>query len=358
MRVKSDTLKRLVVEIFKGAGSEPAEAEIVADHLVTCNLVGHDSHGVIRVLPYVTAVHDKRVFPNRHVKVVADFGALSILDADDGYGQVAGREALDHAADRSEKFGVGVVAMRACGHIGRVGAYAEQAAERGKLSLLMVNAPKVGGGEIAPFGGVEARLGSTPYAMSMPRRGKPPLLLDFATASVAMGKIRVARNRGERLPMKCIITRDGEYTDDPNAVYDERHGSVMPFGAHKGYALNVFGEVFAGLLSDGGTKKPGKADRIQQSKNNAFIMVIDPSTVGDMEHFQDEFRTFADFVTDAKRAPGQEILMPGDVEDRTRRQRLRDGIQLDDNTRDQLLKAAESVGFARAEAERLLHESA
>ncbi len=351
--VMSNALWRLIAEIFKGAGSHEEEAGIVADHLVTANLVGHDSHGVIRTLPYVNAVHDDRVVPNAHAREVSAFGGVAILDGDFGYGQVVGREAMEVAADRAEANGVAMVALRNAGHVGRLGAYPEQAAERGKLSLVMANSPKTGGGEIAPFGGTRSTLGAGPIAMGVPREDSHPVVLDISTASVAMGKVRVARNKGERLPMKCIITSDGSFTDDPNAVFDERHGSVVPFGDHKGYGLNLFTDIFAGLLSDGGTKRPGTPDRIGQSTNNLFAVVIDPATFGDAEHIQRELEQFITFVTDADPVPGQEILVPGDVEARVRAERLNNGVMLDDNTWDQVLQAADKVGIPADAAERL-----
>ncbi|MEX2642366.1 MAG: Ldh family oxidoreductase [Acetobacterales bacterium] len=352
-QVTSNALWRLIAEIFKGVGSKQEEAEIVADHLVTANLVGHDSHGVIRTLPYVAAVLDDRVVPNSHARLAADFAAVSIFDGEAGFGQVVAREAMAAAIERSEKFGVAMTALRNAGHVGRLGAYPEQAAEAGKMSIVMANSPKLGGGEIAPFGGTRSTLGAGPIAMGAPRKGHHPMILDISTASVAMGKVRVARNKGEKLPIKCIVTKDGSFTDDPNAVYDDRHGSVVPFGAHKGSGLNIFTDIFAGLLSDGGTKKPGEPDRIAQSKNNLFAIVIDPATFGDVEHIQQEFAQFVDFVADADPIPGQEVLMPGDMEVRLKKQRLQDGLKLDDNTWDQVLQAAEKAGIDRESAERL-----
>src|SRR5262249_40289939 len=138
-RIKAPRLAAVGARIFAGAGSTPEEAGLVADHLVEANLVGHDSHGVIRIKKYVDWAKAGQVLPNRHVEIVADRGAALLVDGGFGYGQVIGREAMALAAERAGKFGFAAVAIRNSGHLGRIGAWAEQLAAAGYVSFHFVN---------------------------------------------------------------------------------------------------------------------------------------------------------------------------------------------------------------------------
>jgi hydroxycarboxylate dehydrogenase B len=344
-RVAPADLSRIGVEIFAAAGSAPEEARLVADHLVEANLVGHDSHGVIRIKKYVGWLKAGQVLPNRHARLVNDRGAAVLIDGDFGYGQVIGREAMAIAAERAGKFGFAVAAIRNSGHLGRIGAWAEQLAAAGYVSFHFVNTSGFGI-LVAPHGGRDRRLSANPIAAGTPVAGGPPLVLDIATSVIAEGKIQVSRNKGEKIPPGMILDSAGRPTTDPEAFYADPPGAILPFGGHKGSGLSFFCEVIAGSLTGGFSSHPGTptAGRLV---NNMVSLAFDPAAFGGADFFADDLaRLIAWTKASPPAEPGGSVLLPGEIELRTRRDREANGIPLDAETRAQIIAAGETVGVA------------
>src|SRR3989442_8078144 len=151
MNLRHDRLKRLIATIFETAGCHEHEAERVGHYLVEANLVGHDSHGVIRVPPYVTWLLDGKIFANKHAEVVFENDVLAVVDGQFGFGQVLGEEAMALGIKKASKQGVAVIALRNSGHLGRIGDWAILAARAHKGSPHFVN-HKRGGGLAAALG--------------------------------------------------------------------------------------------------------------------------------------------------------------------------------------------------------------
>jgi hydroxycarboxylate dehydrogenase B len=353
MGIAAAPLRDLVQAIFERAGSDTAEARAVADHLIEANLMGHDSHGVIRVAPYIELLRSGKWLANRHAKIVKDAGALVVVDGGQGLGQVIAKEAIELGIERARSHGVAVVGVRHSGHMGRIGAWAEQAAAAGLVSLHFVNTTGFGI-QVAPFGGSDRRLSVNPIALGVPRPGREPLIHDISTGTIAAGKIRVARNKGDLLPEGAIIDKEGRPTRDPEAFFTDPPGALTTAAGHKGYGLALFVEVLAGALTGGGSGHPDNptADR---PINNLLSILIDPERMAGTEALAADLERLCAYVTASPPAtPGGEVLLPGEIERRTRAQRLADGIPLDPNTLDQLRGAARPVGVSEAEIDRAI----
>src|SRR6476661_726599 len=235
MRVAADRLRQLVATILGRGGSEPAEADLVAGHLVDANLAGHDSHGVSLIPQYVRHLQEGLVVPNTTAKVLKDDGAFLMFDGQRGFGRRVAGEAIAGAIARARESGVAVMTLANAHHIGRVGAYGELASGAGLVSLHFVNVTDHRA-TVAPFRGTDARFVTNPVCIAVPGTERhAPLLLDMATSQVAMGKIRVAKNEGKPAPEGALIDSKGLPTRDPNVMYSEPNGALLPFGGHKGY---------------------------------------------------------------------------------------------------------------------------
>jgi len=341
MNVRHDRLTRLVSTIFAAAGCREHEAERIGHYLVEANLVGHDSHGVIRVLPYVRWLADGKVVPNQTLQVVFENEVLALTDGRFGFGQVMGEEAMQLGLAKVNKQGVAVVGLRNSGHLGRIGDWALMAARANKLALHFVNTS--GGGILAaPFGGTSRRLSANPIAAAVPVKNGPPILLDISTCAIAEGKVRVAFNKGVSVPDNCLLDGQGRPTNDPKAFYANPPGAILPFGAHKGYGLSIIVEMLAGALTGGSCSNP----QTRHVANNMLTILMDPAAFQEYEDFAREVERFIAFVkTSDKAAPGGDILMPGEIEERTKERRLRDGIELDDNTWQQIIEACQSLSI-------------
>jgi hydroxycarboxylate dehydrogenase B len=205
MRVTADRLRRLTSTILKSGGSDTAEADLVAEHLVQANLAGHDSHGVGMMPTYVRHLQTGLVVPNTRAKLMKDDGALLMFDGARGYGRCVAGEAMAAAIARCRQTGVVAMTLANAHHIGRVGAYGEQASTAGLVSLHFVNVADHRG-LVAPFRGSDGRFSTNPVCIALPGTDRqPPLLLDMATSAIAMGKVRVARNVGKLLPDGLLI---------------------------------------------------------------------------------------------------------------------------------------------------------
>ena len=305
--------------------------------------MGHDSHGVIRITSYLRWIADGKVVPGQRVSVVRERPAFLALDGNFGFGQTVAHEAMEMGIDRARRHGTCSLTLRNAGHIGRVGAFAEMAALEGLVTLHFVNTSGFAL-LVAPFGGIDRRLSANPIAAGFPVAGREPIVVDVATATVAEGKIMVAINKGEQLPPGAIIDGHGRPTTDPGDFYATPPGAILPFGGHKGSALSVVCEAFAGALTGGGATNPGNATA-GRLVNNLFCLLLDPGML-EIGEYDAEMARFAQWVTSARpAAPGGEVLLPGDVERRVRAQRQASGIPLDAATVAQLNEAAAGVGL-------------
>jgi len=343
-RIEQGRLRAFVEQVFARAGSSPDEARIVADHLVDANLKGHDSHGVIRVAKYVEWVRSGQLLPNQHAAIVKDSAALVVLDGGFGYGQVIGREAMDLAAERARRGGLCAVAIRNAGHLGRIGAWPEQLAQAGLVSIHFVNTSGFGI-LVVPHGGSDRRLSANPIAAGAPRPGRAPLILDIATSTIAEGRIQLARNRGESLEPGLVVDGSGQPTTDPAALYTDPPGAIFPFGGHKGSGLSVFCEILAGSLTGGRSSHPENptAGRLV---NNMLSLAFDPAAFPDNTFDEDVMRLAAWTKASSPLETGGEVLLPGELEERIARDRRRTGVPIDPETVRHLAASAASLGVA------------
>jgi uncharacterized oxidoreductase len=344
---KHEAVERLVAAIFARAGSSGDEARTIARHLVEANLVGHDSHGVIRVPAYIDWLRKGLILANRSAKVVFENDVIAVVDGQFGFGQVIGEQAMAIGIAKARKLGMAAVALRNSGHLGRIGDWAIMAADAGLVSLHWVNTSGAGI-LVAPFGGTDRRLSANPMAAGVPVAGGKPIVADLSTCVIAEGKIKVALNKGVEVPPNAIIDGQGRPTRDPKTFYADP-GAILPIAAHKGYVLSVICEVLAGALTGGGASNP-KNPTATRVLNGMFTILLDPAVFTAAPSFAADIHRFIDWVKASRPAtPGGEILMPGEPEERTRADRVANGLPLDNATWSQLVETAASVGIPQAE---------
>lgn len=347
MRVDSRDLRTVIESTFIHAGSAPGEAEIVAGHLVEANLVGHDSHGAIRTANYTDWLRTGTVKANRHARVVHDGGAMICVEGEGGFGQVIAREAMELGINRVFETGLAVLGIRDCGHLGRIGAWAEMAAEAGLVSIHFVNTSGLGI-LVAPFGGSDRRLSANPIAAGVPIPGRTPVILDIATSTIAEGKIQVARNKGQWLPEGSVLDGHGTPTRDAERFYGDPPGAILPFGGHKGSGLSFLCEVLAGSLTGGFSSHPDNPTA-GWLVNNMLTILLEPGCFSSADAYAEDVSRLARWVTGSPPAePGGAVLLPGDAERQTKADRLDRGIPIDANTLEQVRAAAASVNVPRA----------
>ena len=338
-RFHAEELNRVSRSILEAVGTPGDIASVVASSLVDANLAGHDSHGIIRLTSYVANVRSGQVKAQARPEVVPLGGACGRVDGAWGWGQPSAHLATDTVADLARAHGIGLVTIARCNHVGRLGEYVEKLNAIGLMSLMTCNARPA----VAPYGGYTRLLGTNPVAWGAPRdRDRPPLVVDFATAAIAEGKLKVAHAVGSQAPAGSVLDKHGRPSQQTGAFYDG--GALTTFGGHKGFGLSVMAELMGGVLSGSGVSSVAGYD----NGNGTALIAIDVERFEPIARFTDQVEAFADLLHSAPRAPGfDEILTPGEPEWRARRQRAEEGVPVPDGTQRAINELAAELGVGR-----------
>ncbi|MCA1685763.1 MAG: Ldh family oxidoreductase, partial [Planctomycetia bacterium] len=267
-------LTDFVAAIFRDAGVPEGEAWTVASSLVGANLRGHDSHGVMRAPQYVGFLEKGEYRTGVALLVEHETPAVVVCDGQWGFGQVQAHRLIDKILPKAKALGLASGTARDVGHIGRLGEYAERAAEQGLILIATVN--NCGAGQrVAPPGGVAPRLGTNPLCVAVPTAGEP-VVLDFGTSVVAEGKVRVYHINKQPVPEGWLLDPDGLPTTDPSVLYNAPLGSILPMGgaqAYKGFGLALVLDMLSGGLTGGRSSHPGAPPA---RGNNVVFIAFDP----------------------------------------------------------------------------------
>jgi uncharacterized oxidoreductase len=347
--VPSDTLHQLTMAICRAVGSTEREAELVANHLVAANLAGHDSHGVGMLPFYVQAWTEGKLKPNQHPEVVGGKGPILVIDGHQGFGQAIAYEAMELGMAKAREEGAAITALRNSFHIGRIGYWSELCAKNGFASMHYVNVVD-NSPIVAMYGAAEPVMSTNPYSAAMPGpNGSPMVLLDMATSKIAMGKARVAYNKGVPVPDESLLDGEGQPTTDPGCMFPERTGALIAMGDHKGSGLALICELFAGALTGGRTLQP-EHPRSGGAINNMLSVIIDPGAINDVDATTREAEAMVKAAKGAKVRDGfDEILLPGEPEAIQRKLRSEKGVDVDATSWQEILAAAETAGVSSGE---------
>jgi LDH2 family malate/lactate/ureidoglycolate dehydrogenase len=326
--------------LFEAVGTPAETAAFISNSLVAANLTGHDSHGVIRILQYIEVVESGALDPKAEPEIVSVDGATLKVDGKWGWGQPAFQLATLQTIELARQYGIAIGVVDRCFHVGRVAPYVETIARAGMIGLAMANA----GAAVAPYGARTRVMGTNPMAWAVPGHDADyPFALDVATAQIAEGKVRVARNKGVPVPEGVIVNIDGAPSVDPNDFYDG--GALMAFGGHKGSGFSILAQMLGRGLA-GQTQERLKGHR---GGNGPVVIAIDPSRFGPLDLFRDAVSEEAERVRQSTPAEGfDEVLMPGDKEVREQANREAAGCIVDDTTWQALVGEAKRFGLPEA----------
>jgi uncharacterized oxidoreductase len=335
-------LEKQITKIVQAMGSSAEEANTVAHNLVLANLKGHDSHGVGMIPRYVEAFLEGALKINQACHVQSDLGSLLVLDAQQGYGQIVGEQAMQMGIERAQKHGSCIVSLSNAHHLGRIGHFAEIAAGNGLVSIHLVNV--LSSPVVAVWGGGDGRHGTNPFCIGVPIKNQAPFILDFATSRVAQGKMRVAHNQGKTMEPGFLIDQKGRPTQDPGVVVkpnaDGKMGALMPFGEHKGSGLAIACELLAGALTGSGTWKP-RPKKSRAIWNGMLSILINPQSTNTQEQFDAEVASFVSWVKQSPAAhPSSPVQVAGEPELAIMQTRMKQGIEIDDQTWADIVHAA------------------
>ncbi|GGE50526.1 lactate dehydrogenase [Agaricicola taiwanensis] len=334
-------LETYAARVFETAGLPAGDAAIIAADLVRANLRGIDSHGVSRIPMYLERLRRGLVNAKPNIAVKRMAGAVAEVDADNGMGFLASHRAMDEAISLARDAGIGLVGVKNSTHFGMGALYALQAIEAGFVSLIFTNSSPA----IPMWGARTTFLGASPIAAGVPGGKHPPYVMDMAMTVIARGKIRLAAMRGEKIPEGLALDNEGNPTTDAAKAFE---GVCLPFGGVKGSVLGTLMDLLSGVLTGanfGGEVKSLYFDHSGPQNVGHLFFAIRPDLFMSMEDFETRMDAFVDRAKALPRAAGvDEILIPGEPEQRTENQRRATGIPITDNVIADLTEEAKRAG--------------
>jgi LDH2 family malate/lactate/ureidoglycolate dehydrogenase len=330
-----DTIRRICLEILEAVNTPREEAEIVADSLVKADLRGLNSHGISRLPSYVTRIENGTIVPGAPFAVVRETPSTALIDGECGFGQVIGVKAMRLAIEKARVSGTGAVSVRNTNHFGMSAYYALKALEKDLIGIVTCNT----GPYVVPWGGRIRMLGTNPIAIAIPSGQEIPFVLDMATSAVSLGKIEQAAKEKKPIPEGWAVNQKGEVTTN---AQDALHGALLPFGGPKGFGLSLIIDILSGALSGAACLTHTRSLYPENEKSNMgqFYLALNVDSFIPVQ----EFKARVDCVISELKSspPGfgfHEILIPGEIEYRTEKKRLKEGIPIDDET----MRAMESL---------------
>jgi len=330
----ADVLAAVTSRVLSGLGAPDDLSTLVAKSLVLSNLVGHDSHGFIRLIEYSGWVDAGQLNPGARPCLSWSKGSTALVDGRWGWGQAAAALGVAQAIETARENGAATVVLSRSNHVGRLGEWVDALANAGLMGLAFCN---TGGAAVAPHGGVKRVMGTNPFAWSMPGPDGMNLVLDFSTAMIAAGKVVLAAMSGGEIPRGVLLDRAGRPTTRAADLDDG--GALLAFGGHKGSGLSILIEVAAGLLA--GTLPAA----ISQSGygNGTVIIAVDVARYTAPDVVAAVSRQFAD-VVHASAGTGT-VLLPGELEAKTRAERAVHGISVAAGVQRQVAQLAGKLGI-------------
>ncbi|MEM7377464.1 MAG: Ldh family oxidoreductase [Pseudomonadota bacterium] len=333
-------LARFASAVYEAMGVAPSSAFTVADSLAQADAWGHPSHGVMRTFWYAKRIASGATRLDRSPEVVVDASALAVVDGHNGIGQVVAQTAMHEAVDRAKRFGVGAVAVRHSGHFGTAMYFTRQAAQQGCVALMSTNASPA----MAPWGGMEKRVGTNPWSVAAPAGRYPPMLLDIANTAVARGKLYVAQQRGEPIPLGWAMDAGGQPTTD---AAEGIAGTILPMAGHKGYAIATVMDVLSGVLSGSrfGEDVVGPYVPDGDSGVGHLVVAIDIAACRPLAEFHADMERYIERLKSTPTAPGFEtVCYPGELEAEAEARHRIEGIVLPEVTVRELNEGASALG--------------
>lgn len=326
--------------VYAGEGVPEADARLLADTLVQADLWGHQSHGVLRLGWYFERLRNGVMKPVTEPEILIDAGAVAVIDGHDGVGQVLTRLAARDAIRRAKAHGIAAVAVRNSNHFGTCMYYTLMGAREGCVMLLTSN----GGPAMAPWGGRKKIVGTNPWSVAAPAGRRAPFVMDMANTGVARGKIYLARNRREPIPLGWAINTAGAPTTDPQEAID---GIILPMAGHKGYAIAAVVDMLSGVLTGSGFLSDVHSPYKTAEKSNCGHMMIamNIEAFQPLAQFNERMERFIDELKSVPLAQGHdEVFYPGEMEARNDVKNRKEGLVLPEDTRADLARVAKLTG--------------
>jgi len=333
LRFKKEDLLSYVVSYMSKLGVPEEDAKIVGDVLLSADIRGVDSHGLIRITSYYgNRLRNKLINPLTPTKIISETETTALIDGGNGCGQVASYKSMKIAIEKAKKSNVGIVTVKHSDHYGIAAYYAMMALKEDMIGVSMTNSQPL----VAPTYGKSAVLGTNPIAVAVPSYKEYPYVLDMATSTVPIGRVKVYEKEGRKLPLGWAIDSDGNITDDPKKCQSGYIGALMPLGGsdimrgYKGYGLALLVDIFCGVLSGSSNlTEIGFPHEQRDADVGHFFMAININAFRPVIDFKKQMDHVIKMLKDAPKAPDHDrIYIAGEKEFDNEKYNLEHGVPI------------------------------
>ena len=339
--VRADDLKQWCSKVLVAIGMDKADADVMSYVLVETDLMGVDTHGVLKFPMYVSRAQKGGDNPKAKLRVLKETPTTALCDGEGGYGQVMGWRAMELAIEKAKKTGVGFVSVGNSNTLTACRIYSRLAAENGCIGICITN----GTPQMPPPGGTQRLLGTSPWSFGVPGK-RFPVVFDMACTVVGWTKMAMMAMRGEMtIPDNWAVTADGRSTTN---VTEAMNGLMLPFGGHKGYALSCMAELLTGVLSGGRVADElGYYGNHEENTGISHLLgAIKIDSFMKLEEFEERVDRYVQHLKDCPKAEGAgEIYVPGERSFITAEKRRANGIPLHPSLARNLLAVGEEIGI-------------
>ena len=343
MRCDVQVLTEYVKEVGLRCGMNEHEAACFAESLVSADMRGLSSHGVMRMAAYVRRMKDGLIATNVTPEIVADGTTVLAVDGKNGMGCTVAADVMALCVERAKTYGTCFAAVNHSNHFGYAAYFAKQAAKQGMIAVVMTNAAAM----VAPFGGAQAMFGTNPLCVAIPAGEREPFVLDMATSLVAQGKVILAEKEGRKVPLGWGLDKEGKETTDPKEIL--HGGTLLPFGGAKGYGIALMIELLTACLANGSkSTEMGRMYDYTRTQETGFVMgALDVSKVMPFVQFTSRVDGIISEIKGSPKAAGvSEIYVPGEIEDRKYKAALQEGLELSQTLVEELCKVGQACDVA------------
>lgn len=341
MRASFDELVGFCAALFAASHVPEDHARTTATRLVEADLRGRTGHGLIRVVPYLERIAAGGINVRPSMRLLNETPVSAQIDVDNGLGQVALSWATELAAGKARESGLAAIGTVHSNHAGAAGLYPAMLAEQNLVGLYFAVANANG---MPPWGGVEPILGTNPVAVAIPSSDGPPFLLDIATTTASHGTIKVARQRGEPMPLGWVVDAEGRPITDP-ARADE--GFLVPIGGYKGSGLNIAIGLLAGVLNGaafGRSVVDHRVDLTTPTNTGQLLIALRADLFRPLETVLADVSAHLEELRHSRSVDGRPVRLPGDRAAAVLEENDRLGLEVPSSLLAQLNAAAGRLG--------------
>lgn len=305
----------LVIAAYEHRGFSREEAEQGARFCELAAWHGIKTHNAIKALHLDELFGSKAggCVPNAEIEVLdSPYKAAERWNANKKLGQAVAFDAMQRCMELADEYGVGVVSVDNAFHYLWGGGYVIDAAKKGYVAYTNCTAALA---EVVPFMGKYPTLGTNPHSWGFPTTEAIgyPICVDWATSTVAMGRVQQFVREGKQLPPGAGVNKDGQEVTDPNEVV-----ALLPFGAHKGYGLSLINELYGAFI--GGSlptlrNRWSEGDPNEKKTANFYFQCVKADAMGvDFANNLSQSDNVKRVIEDVLGHGNENCLLPGQIE--------------------------------------------